>query len=209
MLFASSGGAGPIIGQLHERNVVDVGHNQGGPGFYRDGSRPAPHNLYTGLRELYARTMERPGPPKQVFKYRSPHEKLPDTAKPAKGVALSFGAGEIARFLWDQPSKQWHRYHGSQPHLDRSGVPVAPANVVVMEMNYEFSRTTGNSQPHGVTTGRGRVLVYTAGHVIGGTWIRPTVGDRLLLLDSKGREIELTPGQTFIETPPPGGFRML
>jgi hypothetical protein len=209
MLFASSGGSAPIIGQLHERDVIDVGHNAGGPGFYRAGDRPAPHNLFTGLRELYLRTAERPAAPKQVFRYRSAGEQLPDTAKPAKGVALSFGGGEIVRFVWDPPSKQWHRYHGPAHHLDKAGVPIAPANVVVMEMQYEFSRTTGNSQPHGVSTGSGRALVYTAGHVIGGRWIRPTVGDRLLLLDSKGREIELTPGQTFVETPPPGGFRKL
>jgi hypothetical protein len=208
VLFASSGGSGPIIGQLHQNDVVDVGHNMGGSGFRRFGRR-APHNLYTSLRDLYLRTPERPAAPKQVFRYRSPGEKLPDTAKPAKGVALSFGAGEISRFVWDPPSKQFHRYHGSVHHLDAAGIPIAPVNVVVIEIQYEFSTTSGNSQPHGVSAGSGRALVYTAGHVIGGRWVRPTVGHRMVLLDSRGREIELTPGQTFVETPPPGGFRML
>ena len=38
-----------------------------------------------------------------------------------------------------------------------------------MEIPYEFNGATGNSQPHGVVVGEGRVLVFTAGKVIGGT----------------------------------------
>lgn len=209
VLYASSGGNGNILNQLHQANAVDIGHNASGAGFRRVASRRAPHNLYTSLAELYGKAPEQPGPPKQVFRYRAEGEALPETATPAKGVALSFGAGEISRFVWDPPSRQWHRYHGSVRHFDPAGVPIAPVNVVVLALQYEFSSSSGNSQPHGVTTGEGPALVFTAGAVIHGRWVRPTKGHRLVLLDERGTEIKLTPGQTFIETPPPGGARVL
>lgn len=208
-LFASSGANSSILNQLRQADVVDIGHNVNGQGFRRISGRRAPENLYTSLAELYAKAPELPPPPQPVFKYRAEGEALAPGAEPAKGVALSFGGSEISNFQWDAPSRQWHRYHGADRHRDASGVPIAPVNVVVIEIEYEFSRTTGNSRPHGVTTGEGRLLVFTAGQVIEGRWSRPTRTHPLQLLAYDGTEIELTPGQTFIETPPPGGARVL
>ncbi len=209
-LYASSGGNSSILRLLSQANVIDIGHNASGQGFHRvGGGRRAPHNLMTSLAELYGKAPELPPPPKPVFTYRAEGEALPPSARPANGMAFSFGGGEISRFVWDPPSRQWHRYHGSVRHLDPAGVPIAPVNVVVLELQYEFSATTGNSRPHGVTTGEGRAIVFTAGHVIDGRWSRPTRNHRLTLVGPDGAEIKLTPGQTFIETPPPGGTRLL
>ena len=208
-VFASSGGNGAILNRLGKANVMDVGHNVNGEGFRRVGDRRAPHNLFTSLKNLYAKAPERSAPPAPVFTYRAEGEALAAEAKPAKGVALSFGGPEISRFLWDAPSKQWHRYHGSVRHIDPAGKPVAPTNVVVLEIPYEFSTSSGNSRPHGVSVGMGRALVFTAGHVIDGRWVRPTIGSALQLLSADGSPIKLTPGQTFIELPPAGGAAVL
>jgi hypothetical protein len=208
-IFASSGGNSSVLSQLARASVVDVGHNVSGDGFRRVSSRRAPHNLYTSLQGLYNKVPDQPPAPKPVFAFRAEGEALATGARPAGGVVLSFGGAQISRFVWDAPSKKWHRYHGNDRHLDAAGVPIAPTNVVVMEINYEFSTSTGNSRPHGVSEGEGRALVFTAGNVIEGRWVRPTRSSGIQLLAPDGSPIKLTPGQTFVELPPPGGAAVL
>jgi hypothetical protein len=205
-LYASSGGNGNVLNILHHSSAIDVGDNISGVGFWRQPGRTAPHNLFTTLANLYAKSPKRTAPPKPVFTYLSKNEVPPPSiARVAREVTLSFGGPQISRFVWDGPSHKWHRFHGATRHVDCAGKPVAPANVVALEINYEFSSTTGNSHPHGVTVGEGRATVFTAGRAIGGTWVRATPKSPLQLLDNKGAPIELTPGQTFVELAPVGG----
>jgi hypothetical protein len=207
-IYASSGGNGNVINILHQSSAIDVGDNVSGVGFWRQPGRRAPHNLFTSLADLYAKAPERTPAPTPIFSYRSAGEAPPMTvARPASEVMLSFGGPQISRFVWDTPSGQWHRYHGGARHTDCEGDPVAPKNVVVMEIPYEFSGDTGNSRPHGVTVGEGKAWVFTNGKVIGGKWVRPTPKSPLKLVDDTGAPIELTPGQTFIELVPVGGAR--
>jgi hypothetical protein len=86
------------------------------------------------------------------------------------------------------------------------GLQIAPQNVVVAEINYDLSGQLGRSVPHAVVTGFGPAMVLTKGHAIGGSWVRPTLADRLKFIAADGRtEIKLSPGQTFIELPSRGG----
>ena len=205
-LYASSGGNSSVLSILHQSPAVDIGDNISGAGFWRQPGRRAPHNLFTSLANLYAKSPGRTAPPKPVFVYRAEGEAPPAAiARPAAAVGLSFGGPQISKFVWDAPSRQWHRYHGANRHVDCAGKPVAPENVVVMEIPYEFNPSSGNSRPHGVTVGEGRALVFTAGKAIGGKWVRATPKSPLQILDNSGAPIELTPGQTFVELVPSGG----
>jgi len=208
-IFASSGGNDHVLGALRQANVVDVGHNRGGAGFWRQSGRRAPHNLFANTLELRAKAPEQPAPPLPLFTYRADGDPLPVGAVPASGVALRFGGPEIARFSWDPARGAYLRSMGGVPHVDVDGVQVAPANVVVLEIQYRFSDGSRESSPHGVTTGEGRALVFTAGHLVEGRWVRPSPDAPLQLLAADGTPIALTPGQTFIELPPPGGADVL
>ncbi len=208
-LFASSGGNGSVLRMLGGADVIDIGHNVSGQGFRRVSSRRAPHNLYTSLEELYAKAPELPPPPAPIFSYRAQGEPPGAGAEPVGGVALSFGRGEISRFVWDAPSKTWLRSQLGTPHVDPSGRQAGPKNVVVLEIGYDFAGAGGNSVPHGVTTGSGRAYVFTDGHVIPGTWNRPGPNAPFELIGPDGAEIELTIGQTWLELPPGGGTALL
>jgi hypothetical protein len=208
-IFASSGGNDHILAALRRANVVDVGHNRGGAGFWRERGRPAPHNLFAATEALRAKAGEQPPPPAPVFTYRAEGDPLPTGAVPASGVALSFGGPEVSRFSWDAGRAAWLRSQAGAPHVDTAGEQLAPANVVVLEIQYRFSKGTTESSPHGITTGEGRALVLTAGHVVEGRWVRPGAGDPLQLLAADGTPISLTPGQTFLELPPAGGAEVL
>lgn len=208
-IYASSGGNDHVLGALSRANVVDVGHNRGGAGFWRERGRPAPHNLFAATEQLRAKAGEQPPPPAPIFTYRAEGAPLPAGAVPAAGVALRFGGPEISRFTWDAGRGAWLRTQDGAPHVDTDGVQLAPANVVVLEIQYRFSNGSRESSPHGITTGEGRALVFTGGHVVEGRWVRPGPGDPLQLLAADGAPIALTPGQTFLELPPAGGAEVL
>ncbi len=205
LLFASSGGNGGVVPQLHNANVVDIGNNVSGQGFYRAGGRPAPHNLFTATLDLYAKAPESPPRPRPVFSYLRKGERLPAGSIAVGGIALRFGGGEVSRFNWDPASRSWLRSQAGAPHVDAAGVRVSPENVVVVEIDYDRSGQLGRSVPHAVVTGSGPVTVLTQGQAIRGTWSRPTLADRLRLRTAKGDPIKLTPGQTFLELPVRGG----
>lgn len=207
-LYASSGGNNHVLGELRRANVVDVGHNQGGEAFRRQSGRPAPHNLFTSTLGLRAKAGETPPPPSPLFTYRTDEASVATGERPAAGVALSFGGAEISRFSWDAASKTWLRSQAGTPHMDASGKQLAPVNVVVLEIRYT-SGSGSQSSPHGVTTGEGRALVFTNGSVVEGRWTRPGPNSPLLLLAADGAPILLTPGQTFLELPGPGGAVIL
>lgn len=208
-IYASSGGNDHVLGALRRSGLVDVGHNRSGAGFWRQSGRPAPHNLFASTLELRAKAPEQPAPPAPIFTYRGEGDPLPAGAVPAGGVALRFGGPEVARFSWDKGRGAYLRTMGGAPHVDADGVQVAPANVVVLEIQYRFSDGTRESSPHGVTAGEGRALVFTAGHLVEGRWVRPSADAPLQLLAADGSPIALTPGQTFLELPPPGGADVL
>jgi hypothetical protein len=205
-LFASSGGNQGVIPQLHAANVVDIGANVSSVDFYRSGRRPAPHNLFTSTLALYDDPPESPPPPGPVFRYLDRGEKLAGKPIPVGGIALRFGGPEVSRFTWDAGSDTWLRSQRGTPHVLIRGERVAPDNVVVLEIGYDRSGRLGRSVPHGVVHGKGRAVVLTEGQAVEGTWTRPTLGDPLKLTTGKGEAIELTPGQTFVELVPSGGW---
>ena len=204
-LFAASGGNAGVLPQLQAANVVDVSHHVSGEGFYRDGGRPAPHNLFSSTPALFGKAPELPAPPAPLFAYLSPGEALPANAFPVGGIALQFGGPEVSRFTWDPATYTWPRSQRGTPHVMATGEQLSPANVVVLEIDYDRSNQLGRSVPHGIVTGGGRATVLTQGNAIQGSWTRPTLADPLSLVADTGEPIKLTPGQTFIELPSVGG----
>ncbi|MGV3760677.1 MAG: DUF3048 domain-containing protein, partial [Actinomycetota bacterium] len=108
-IYASSGGNDHVLAALGRADLIDVGHNRGGAGFWREGGRSAPHNLFAATEQLRAKAGEQPPPPAPIFAYRPEGAPLPAGAVPAGGVALSFGGPEISRFTWDAARGAWLR----------------------------------------------------------------------------------------------------
>lgn len=204
-LFAASGGNNGVLPQLSAANVVDIGAHVSNDGFARKSGRPAPHNLFTSTLALYGKAPEAPPPPAQLFDYLADGEAIPGAPIAVGGIALRFGGPEVSRFTWDPASRTWPRSQRGTPHTVLSGARLAPTNVVVLEVAYDLSNQAGRSVPHALVHGQGRTIVLTGGRAVRGTWSRPTLADPLTLTADNGQPIKLTPGQTFIELPVPGG----
>ena len=59
--------------------------------------------------------------------------------------------------------------------------------------------------PEAHTIGSGELFVFTNGAVVYGKWDRPDIAKPATLTDEAGKPILLTPGNTWVELPRPGG----
>jgi hypothetical protein len=207
-LFAWSGANNGTIKALREADVAtDVGYafHSKEAGWFRDAARRAPHNLLSTTTALWGLTPQGAGPPPPLFKYRAAGAPAPGV--PAAGVKLTM-LGTKVLWQWDPVGGVWLRTQDDQPHVDASGTRIAPANVVVMSVEYRRSPADPIS-PEAVTVGEGDLLVFTGGNVIAGRWVRPDPSKPATLIDQAGAEILLTPGRTWVELSRPGGANVV
>lgn len=205
-LYASSGGNDNVMAGLRDVPVYEV-TAQTHEEYYRDRSRPAPHNLLVDPADLFALAPGDATAPSPWFAFRPDGQALPATAEPVGGqVTVAFTGGPTAGFTWDDDIERWLRTQDGQPHLTSDGDQIAIDNVVVMVTTYGTSAADQGS-PEVRSTGQGELVLLTAGHAITGTWERASATDKPILLDEAGHEIPLTPGQTWVLYPQAGQVR--
>ncbi len=196
-IYASSGGNDYVTAGLRELPIVEL-TNRSRNEYFRDFSRPAPHNLFIMGSDLYSVAGERGGSPSPWFSYRRSESGILDTGVEATGpVTISFTGSPVVTHTWDDELGGWLRTQDGHPHLTSDGVQLAPENVVVATTTYRTSPADASS-PEVVSTGGGDLLVLTDGRIIAGSWSRPAASDKLSLADSAGDEIALTPGRTWV-----------
>lgn len=172
--------------------------------FYRAGSKPAPHNLFTNIAAL-AKVAKTPTPPLPLFHYA-----LPGVPMTGAGVApathFSFGFSHTA-VTWDYnpPTGTWLRGQNGSRDLDNTGAQLQATNVVVLFINYSISGyATGEGGPpaaipDGNEVGTGQVWFLSGGKVVKGTWSRPNLTTPATYTDSAGAPMLLAPGNTWVE----------
>jgi hypothetical protein len=214
-LFAWSGGNAGVTQEVYAaaRNgiLTDSSYNIATDAYYRSNDRIAPHNLYLHLPQLLE--MMAPagqGNPTPIFAFRAQSAAVPTASTlPAPGVTVDFGGAKVD-YAWDPVRKGWARYQIDATHpressatVDPLGVQVAPANVVVMFIEYGVSPADSRS-PMALTVGSGSVLVFTEGRVLSGNWSRPSPEQPAVFTDLAGNPMLLTPGRTWVELPRTG-----
>ncbi len=202
-VMAASGGNPTVIQILNEFDGVAVTNRnrESTPNaYFRDGSRRAPHNLFARPGALLA-TAPGLSAPQQIFNYRE--SGVPSEVGVAtNGVRINFGNTNV-EYLWDPAARGWRRFQNGAIHRMDDGVIIAPDNVVVQESEHITSIADADT-PEAITTGSGRVHVYTDGKYITGTWNRVNVSAPTTLIDDDGKEILLTPGETWVALTRPG-----
>ena len=196
-VYGSSGANNYVARGLRELPIVEL-TNRTRNEYFRDFSRPAPHNLFVDAPVLLGLAPDGLPRPQAWFDYRSENEGLPATAERAIGpVEVAFTGSPVVSHVWDDRAGGWFRTQDGRPHLTSDGDQLAPENVVIMVTDYSVSPADATS-PEVRSTGTGELVVLTDGHIVEGTWSRPEPTDKPLLADSAGQEISLTPGKTWV-----------
>lgn len=189
-VFVWSGGNQGVTNALQATGMTLLG--EGSPGFFRDNSRPRPHNLFANLSELWAHAGES-GNAEPIFEYIAPGTEVDGT--PVSSVDMMVGGYDVG-WDWDAAQGLFLRSQRGSTHEATDG-QISANTIVVILTGYGTSSAGGG--PEAVTVGSGQVVVYTAGHKIDGTWTRDRREDPWTLVDATGAPILLTPGRTWVE----------
>jgi Protein of unknown function (DUF3048) N-terminal domain/Protein of unknown function (DUF3048) C-terminal domain len=198
-LFAHAGSVDAVLREVKEAGIEQINCNFEEETCPRDENFEAPHDVFTStdaLRDFSNTVGEAPEP---VFAF---DEDLPEDAQKGRVVNLNFSP--VANVFWKYRNNRdaYLRFHDEDTHELEDGSQVSATNVVVMLVERDNTRIVdpaGNPVPDFDLIGRGDLLVFRNGKVIEGTWERPDEDDVTELIDRRGDEIALAPGQTWVE----------
>lgn len=207
LLAWSGGNAGVVSAVRSSPSIIDAGVDRAPGSYSRQGPHRAPHNLYVEADQLWGLAPAGTPAPGPLFSYRTPGQAPPAGARQALGVDLTWGGGGASSpvsWRWDENIRSWVRNQNGRFHTDQSGQAITAKNVVVLVTEYGQSAADTRS-PEALTVGSGELFAYTNGRVIHGTWSRPDASKPAVLVDDAGAPVLLSPGQTWVELPRPGG----
>ncbi len=201
-IYSHVGGSKYALTDIRRWGVFDWDQSAHGGDYTRVKTARAPHNVFSStkrLRDAAAKkdTKTTPAEPLFIFKAEPPLEERP---KGFKSVVVGYPeTGYGVEYQYDRSTNTYLRFNGGRPHKDvNTGKQLAPTNIVVVRAAH--SLIPGGSGVLDVNmTGSGEATVFRDGQVVEGTWERADVSDPLVLRDAGGGEIELTPGQTWLE----------
>ncbi|MDY7099737.1 MAG: DUF3048 domain-containing protein [Actinomycetota bacterium] len=200
-LFGNSGSNVNVRRQVEASTLQIVNADTRSNAYRRDGSRRAPHNLYTSTDALWGSAPATAGLPPAILLHRDVADPAPAGGRPVNGVAIAYGAANVS-YTWN--GSGWERSIDGAASTDDAGVRVAPPNVIVQFVDYGRSAADARS-PEAITVGSGTAWVLTMGQVYETTWSRPDAASPTTYTDASGNEVTLTPGATWIALPRAGG----
>ncbi len=207
-MYVHAGGSPQALQTLRAQGagqlVYNVDQFRWGHYFRRISSRFAPHNLYTTGKQLRQLTTQvnatkAPGAPVWRFGPDAPLE-----ARPSGGrIEVDYLANKII-YKYDRATNTYPRYvSGGTREVDAATkVPIAPKNVVIMRMQFGPLTSDPETFKHRLeakVVGSGVAWVATNGKTIKGTWRKKSLTAPTQFFDSKGNQITLTAGQTFVQ----------
>ena len=194
-LFGWSGGNPGVTRLIRASFLVDIGAPSNGGSYYR-GPGGSPHNLYSDSDALYALTPDdHPGPPSTQFAYLADGQVF--AGDPGRDVTFTIGSIDI-EWNWNDDEQRYERSQEGNEHVDKTYGRVGAENVVLLGMDYRRSSIDSNA-PEAISLGTGVAVVFSNGEYVTGTWTHELEIYPFTLTLDNGEQIELTPGQTWIE----------
>lgn len=170
--------------------------------YWREKSRPAPHDVYTNFDKLdelnqskgYTNSTFTSWPRKDDQKLATPTVKTID-------LAISSAAYNV-HYDYDPAYNFYRRSEGGGAHLatssasDKTGVQLAPKVVIAMVMSYSIVDSSGHSGYDVI--GSSTVYIFQDGFVVQGTWSKTDRSSQIEFKDSTGAPIMLNAGQVWV-----------
>lgn len=197
--YVASGGAKNPMKVLRRSSLRTSINDRGGPGFRRDGGRPAPYNLIANLQTV-AKALKSPRAKSVGFSWSYATTGLKGTAR---GVQVQTVVGATAvEFRYNARTKRYYRYIGGSLQRTAAGAPVSTPNVIVqfckVEPYYADRDVNGNPNAYTHTVGKGKLVVFRNGRRVPGTWSRAKAASGTTIRNARGKPIPLRPGGAWV-----------
>jgi hypothetical protein len=165
--------------------------------------RFAPHNVYADLTNVLP-LYKTPLTPVSHFQFNADADYSSDEDVTSVEVKYTGNAKtDDTLYAYDPAAKNYKRSVGGVPFIDagNNNQQIAVTNIIV-----EYAKTTAFATKKGhiniALVGAGTADIFVGGKHIQATWKRPTEADITKYYDANGNEVQLLPGNTWVEEVP-------
>ena len=189
-IFVYAGARGEVLDMIEEADLTSVG--AGGPGYFTQDHRNAPHHLYSRLPEAVA---ERDAPAPRAKPWRFSQD------PPAGGQQLTEPLrvlmSSIAATTWeyDEDAGVFRRFQNDRPHEVTGPDRIGASNVLILDVPVT-GRDSAGAPVYRMEDG-GAALLLRDGRLYEIGWEKPDVDAHLRLVDGTD-DARLRPGSTWV-----------
>lgn len=197
-VITTSGAAGVTIDRINKAGIKFFA--EGGPGFYRNGGRSAPYNLFTSLKKVAKATEDgKDARPADYLPWGTAADLV--TGKPARTLSAHFGSHTTN---WTFKGGRYVNNNSYAAQGDR----FQPDTVLVLRVEVVdagYTDPAGNFVPESKFKGGGVAQVFHGGQVYEGEWKKGKLDSPLALTAADGSELKVPAGKVWIELVPVDG----
>lgn len=213
-------GAGTTTAQLLREAMIplfkapELGERLDGTPFFRDSSRPIPHNMFVRVAEVREEAARNAGTPPTVEIHPFPFQAPPADAGPLRSISVPYvvpGALNwqyLVTWRFDPASGTWKRTMGGAPHVDALTGQQIEAEDVLLQFAENVVAThvepdaAGNPASDTVLRGEGRAVLFHSGQIFEGKWSKEhdRAKTEYRLLD--GAPMPFRPGRVWVHILP-------
>lgn len=207
-LFAFSGGGPDFVRAISDAGMQVLSQDAGADGFFRLGTRSAPHNVYADPAAFLAQAgAAHQAPPVGEFQFAPAGQPPTAVAMGAPAALLRLKLSGVGRpsWTWSPPDNGWLRAEGDTPATGADGARLRATNVVVLRVevvNTAFRDPAGNPVPETRMVGGGEAVVASGGSTLPATWSKASETAPVVLTGPGGAPVQLAPGNTWVELVP-------
>ncbi|MFA6171883.1 MAG: DUF3048 domain-containing protein [Patescibacteria group bacterium] len=206
-LYIHCGGSPDALAKIARENIFDLNEFYNTAAFWREKSRPAPHNVYSssGLISAYLDKSEADISQKNEsavsWKYKDDLEPL---ARPEDSAITVFYRGNDFTVQWkyDKITNDYSRFEGGLAHVMEDGTPIKAKNIIIQSVQSRVIDEEGRRQIE--TIGSGKAKICLDGSCGDGSWKKKNKSGRTFYYNAAGEEIEFNAGTTWVEVIPNG-----
>jgi len=207
-VFVYSGGQERFVNAMRAAPVVNVTENKldADSSLYRTNKNIAPHNVVVKVKELVAKHLDRPAPPK-MFDYADDvaTSSAVLAGNPLESINTQFSGISSPTWEWSEEQGKFLRFIRYSPtrvpDLAASGSQLAATNVIVLFVQIDVIEDIPTTR----LVSQGKGWVATGGSIIEINWFKATAESPIVLTTNSGESVLLAQGNSWIEMLPAEG----
>lgn len=198
-LLLHCGGSTDAFKELKATGLDHMDEMSFGRYFWRDKSRKAPHNAYTGytkMQKVFEKQFD--------YRFSTPFNYETATEAPSPDVTVQeikipYVKDYLVSYRYEKSSGQYVRFINGKWHLMEGGKRLTADNIFVRYVDTKVVDKALRLEMN--LEGSGKALFFKDGQAYTGTWSK-VPGGQTRFLDQNGNEWKLKPGKTWIQVVP-------
>lgn len=167
--------------------------------FYRVSDKTAPHNSYIKWDEVKDKIDEMGWweEKQEIRSFAFLKGAQKNEGEAASDISFYYSGSEF-EFSYDEESGRYTKTVSGSEYVDReTDEPITTCNILVQEVSSSVLDSKGRLSID--MCAGGEAILFTGGVAIKGTWSREDLDSRTVFKDADGKELKLTPGNTWVE----------